>query len=233
MRTRPFPVSPPTAPRDPDAPFDNGRVAPDRLTRLGDDPGRPRRRLPGPSARPAALVFGITLLIFVGGLVALGLSPRTVPSSATATVRTAPGAPLRAEASTRLLAPIEVDGQPPANVLQAFDVPVGSRAVPGSAVNHSVANYDRQMRLTVDAPEAKVVDFFRDQLRADGWQQVSVSQAVRSNGTEVLGEHGGTDGNTWELGVVVSPTTFSSGSSAPLSGVTAYEVVFYIQNLGG
>jgi len=258
MRTRPFRLPSHRQPGDA-ATVGNGQghgdAAPARSDLPGETGGRGRRRLtggpgarrprvpagslgaavgarpPGPGVKPAFFVFAITVLIFVGGSLALALGPRPVPSAQQVPVRTAPGAPLRATAAAPLLRPIELAGQPPANVLDALALPTGSRAVPGSATNRGVENYDRLMRFTVAAPQAQVVRFFQVELRADGWQQVSVGLPERGPGTEVLGQHGGSDGNTWELGIVVDPTTFGAG--AGVAGTTPFSVELYIRNLTG
>jgi hypothetical protein len=248
MRTGPF-SPPPTSPPGGNAGELNGSGTGHALGSVdavagpaAPDP-RPSRRVPavaaartggrppGPGVKPALIVFGLAVVIFVGGSIALALGPRTVPSSKTVTVRTAPGAPLRAVAATPLLRPIELPGQPPANVLDALALPAGSRVVAGSATNRGVENYDRILRFTVSASQEDVVRFFHAELKANGWQDVSVGTPERGPGTEVLGQHGGSDGNTWELGIIVDPTTFATSSA--ITGTTPFSVELYIRNLTG
>lgn len=191
---------------------------------------RPRRP-PGPSVKPAAFVFGLALLVFVGGAVALGLSGSTAPQKAPPSVPTAPGAVLRAVPATTTLKPLEVAGQPPTNIIDALAVPAGTVATSDKSVNLGVETYDRSMSLSVAASQAHVIDFFRAELKADGWQQISSGpQSGGGSGIEVLGQHAGSDGNTWEVGVVVQPTTFGSTGSAATVGTTPFSLEVYIVN---
>lgn len=196
--------------------------------RGGDGP-RPSRP-PGPGVKPAALVLGLAVVLFVGGSIALGLGGSTAPQSAPTSVRTAHGSPLQAAAGANALKPIEIDGQPPADIVDALAVPVASTVVSGSAQNLGVETYDHSLLLSVGASQAHVVTFFRDELKADGWQQVSSSPTTDGSGIEVLGQHSGSDGNTWEVGVVVHPTTFGSSGSAATVGTTTFSVELYIEN---
>lgn len=198
--------------------------APPRPLTLQDRPPRP----PGPPVRPAAMVLGLAVVLFVGGSVALGLSGSTAPQRPSTTVRTAPGSPLPAVPAAGPLSPIEVAGQPPTDIVAALAVPEGSTAVPGSAQNVGVETYDRVMAFTDAATQAHVVGFFRAELKADGWQQISTAPAESGAGVEVLGQHGGSDGNTWEVGVVVHPTTF--GPTGTAAGTTTFSLELYIEN---
>lgn len=178
-------------------------------------------------------MLGIAVVIFVGGAVALGLGGSTAPRPAPTTVRTAPGAPLPAVPAAAALRPIELAGQPPANIVDALALPRGARAVPGTAANFGVETYDRSEDLTVAASEQAVLTFFRAELRADGWQQVSSGPAHLGTGIEVLGQHAGSDGNTWEVGIVVHPTTFTGTGSAAATGTTPFSVELYIVSSAG
>lgn len=175
------------------------------------------------------MVLGIAAVLFTGGAVALGLGGSTAPRKAPTTVPTAPGAPLPAVPANSALRPIEVPGQPPADIVDAVALPRTATAIPGSAVNLGVETYDRSLRFSVPATQAAVVAFFRAELRADGWQQRSSGPATNGTGIEVLGSHAGSDGNTWEIGVVVDPTTFGTAAAAT-SGTTAFSLELYIVN---
>lgn len=190
----------------------------------------PPARPPGPSTRAAAAVLGITAVLFTGGAIALGLGGSTAPRKAPTTVPTAPGAPMPAEPANAPLRPIEIAGQPPSDIIDAVALPRGTTVVAGSEVSLGVESYDHSMRFTIAASQAAVVAFFRAELRADGWQQRSSGPVTKGTGIEVLGRHGGSDGNTWEIGVVVQPTTFGTSGSAATTGTTAFSLELYITN---
>lgn len=181
--------------------------------------------------KAAAFVLGLAAVVFVGGSVALGLGGSTAPRPAPTSVPTAPGAPLRAIPSNQVLQPMLVGGQPPANIMDAVALPLGTRATTRTSVNLGVETYDRSMTLSVAASQADVIAFFRAELRADGWQQVSSGpQAGGRPGIEVLGTHAGSDGNTWEVGVVVQATQFGTTGSAATVGTTPFSIELYIAN---
>ncbi|MDA8269556.1 MAG: hypothetical protein M0013_14520 [Actinomycetota bacterium] len=187
-------------------------------------------RPPGPSAKPAFIVLGLALVIFVGGSIALGLGPSTAPTSAPTTARIVAGAKLRAVPASTLLSALRSGGQPPADIVDALALPAGSTVVPGSIHDHGVETYDRSLGLRVDASQADVITFFRAELRADGWQQISTAPSRTAAGVEILGQHGSIDGNLWEIGVVVSPSQFATAATAT-TDITPYSVELYVRSL--
>ena len=175
-------------------------------------PERPRRAVP--SARPALVVVGIAavlvLLFGIGAALTGSSSPSTPPAPATAPV---PGATLRAEGATSALRPIERPGTPPADVLRAIVLPAGSTAVSSKPWN-GATQYSAKMAFHLDTSQAAVVSFYRAELKARGWSISSVGAAAgKKHATEVLAQRASTDGWYWEIGVVVSPTTFTSAST--------------------
>lgn len=199
--------------------------------RAADQPWyRSSGRQPGPSTKKAAVVLGIAVLVFVGGAIALGLSPSTAPVHIASTVRTAPGSPLRAMPAAPELRPMVNGGQPPSDILAALALPAGTTSVTGSLQNHTVALYDESLGFQVAASQANVIAFFRAELKADGWQQVSSSLRSNGPGIEVLGQHGAVDGNLWDVGIVVSPTKFVSGSTSNTE-YTPFTLELYIFSL--
>jgi hypothetical protein len=99
-----------------------------------------------------------------------------------------------------------VGGQPPANVVNAIRVPSAARRV--SSANHTSDQYDAQANFTVTASEEAVLTFYRTELSKLGWHVLSTSPATHQAGEEILAELPGTDGWYWELGAIVSPSTF-------------------------
>lgn len=207
--------SPDPATADLPAPSGNGHVP-------GGADG-PAPRPPGPSARPAAVVLGIVFVLFVIGAVAAGLtgsSSRTPPASpSTAVVPGTSG--LVAVPARTALTPILTTGEPPADVVAALVVPRGTAAVPGSATERGVGLYDATVHVQLPAPEEAVITFFRAELAAGHWHVLRAG--TTAGGYQFLAQHPGSDGYEWELGVTLSPTTFTSavpGVTAPATGVT-------------
>jgi hypothetical protein len=186
----------------------------------GPGPGAPvaegsGRRPPGPSTKPALIVLGLILVIFLLGLVLELLSgSQSRPTAAPTSIATARGAVLHAVPARPLLKAITVVGQPPDDLLNALAVPRGATPVPGSAVDRGVELYDRTLRFEVPASEQDVISFFRAQLPAQHWRRLSQGPAAKVPGYQILEQHPASDGHEWEIGVTVSPTAFSSGPTA-------------------
>jgi hypothetical protein len=185
----------------------------------GDGPERSRRP-PGPSTKPALIVLGITVALFLVG-VALELvsGNQSRPTAAPTKIATARGAVLHAVPARPLLKAIITTGQPPDDLLNALAVPEGATAVPSSAVDRGVELYDRSLRFEVPGSQQDVISFFGAQLPALHWHRLS--QGPTGTGAIqylILEQHPASDGHEWDLGVTVSPTVFSGG--APTSGGT-------------
>lgn len=177
-------------------------------------------RPPGPPVRLAFIVFGMALLVFVGGIIAESLSSSgQSTTAATAPLRTAAGDPVPAIAAKALMKPMLLPGQPPADVVQALALPQGTTAVPKSLLDQTVSNYDQQMTFSSSLTQAALIAFFHNQLRSQGWSNFSqgppaAAELAPSGSVEVLARHPGSDGYYWEVGVVVLPTQASGGSAA-------------------
>src|SRR5579864_7353996 len=106
---------------EPSGAFDHSTVGPGATAQAqpnGSGPGPTgqvgrRGRPPGPSTRPALIVVGLTVALFVVGAVAGGLTSQGNSSSTSSSVATARGAGLTAAPARQLLAAIETPGQPP------------------------------------------------------------------------------------------------------------------------
>jgi hypothetical protein len=186
---------------------------------------RPRsRRPPGPSARPAAVVFAIIALIFLVGFIADDLTSAHHPAPAAqhAAARAVPGTGgLVPEPSSDVLGPILTADEPPANVVSALVVPKGSEVVPHTATQLGLGLYDATIEVVFPGPEQHAIAFVRTELAAGSWHRVSAGPS--SAGYLIVAQHPGSDGYQWELGATLSPTTFSSpvtGMSVPDTGVT-------------
>jgi hypothetical protein len=191
-----------------------------------DRPPEPPSRPPGPTARPAAIVLAVIAVVFLTGFLADLLSSGSSRSAQAPAQRQAQPVPgtggLVPEAATHVLAPIVTPGDPPADILGAVVVPVGTQDVPHSAVQRGLGLYDASVAVEVPASEAAVISFLRTELGAGRWTIKSSSPA--QGGTyRIIAQHPASDGYEWELGATLSPTTFTSsvpGMSVPKSGVT-------------
>ncbi|HMD46749.1 MAG TPA: hypothetical protein VKG43_11345 [Acidimicrobiales bacterium] len=183
-----------------------------------EDPPRPPARAAGPSLRPALIVLGLAVgILVVFGIFAGFTTVANAPSTTPTPPRSVPGTSLRSVGAARLLRPIELSGAPPANIVDAITIPSGAVAL--GHLNLGVDQYDQEMRFRVAGSQGAVVQFYRAEMRRLGWGQMSSGPARNQPRTvEVLGQKAGDDGWYWEMGAVVSPTTFPAGS--PAGGTT-------------
>lgn len=186
-------------------------------------PHRPRASVP--SAKPALVVVGIAaglvLLFGIGSALSGSGGPAAPAKRAPAHVK---GTTLGSEGATAVLRPIERPGTPPSDVLRSIVVPVGSATV-SSKPWDGTTQFSGEMTFRLSASQAAVVSFYRAELRARGWSISSVGAAEGHAGsTEVLAQRASSDGWYWEIGIVVSPTSFSSTSSTAGADVTRFSL---------
>jgi hypothetical protein len=195
----------------------------DTATQSPPTPVRPPAR-GGVSMRPAMIVLGLAVLI-----IALFVSLSLLTSSQLTPVHTggAPldvtGSSLKATPAASALAPIISSGQPPANIVNAVDIPVG--AVRLSHQNNAAESgqYDSQVSLRSDASQGSLLAFYASDMKSQGWQIFDRGPASNdANALEVLGKLAGTDGYYWEMGVTVQATSFGNGT--PAAGATTFTV---------
>jgi hypothetical protein len=170
----------------------------------------------GPSTKFALIVLGITGVIFLAGILVEWLDSGSPPPPPAAAVRQAKGAPLHAVAGQPVIKAIIVGGQPPGDVVNAVVVPMGTTTVSGSSRDLGVETYDRSVDVRAPASQAALVTFYRLELRAEGWSSLSEGTPARAEkappgSVEVLAKRGASDGNFWEIGAVVTPTSFPAG----------------------
>jgi hypothetical protein len=192
---------------------DNAAVAPLRPPTRG-----------GVSMRPAMIVLGLAVLIIVLFVsLSLATSSQPAPVRTKSAPQTVSGSNLKATPAAKALAPIIKAGQPPDNIINAVDIPVG--AVRLSSLNNAgeSGQYDSQVSLRSDASQGALLAFYASDMKSQGWQVFDRGPAANDpNALEVLGKLAGTDGYYWEMGVTVQPTTFGKG--APASGDTTFTV---------
>ncbi len=194
---------------------------------LGGSPiGHDGNPLPPPrrntSLRPALVVAGIAvvLLILFGVGSALSGGGGSTPPRSTVHLGPVTGTSLRAVAATRALAPIEQAGEPPANVVAAIVIPQGATRVGVANNSLSAGDFDEQVTFSVHASEASVFAFYRTEMRSAGWHIESSGPSAQQPGLEVLGQLAGSDGFYWEMGALVSPSTFVGTSSVRAPGAS-------------
>ena len=119
---------------------------------------------------------------------------------------------------------ITVSGQPPGNIINAASIPEGSTRI--SYTNNSAAAqgaYDAKITLRTDQSQGALENFYKLDMKKQGWQIVSTGPADHvTGGLEVLGKKAGSDGFYWEMGAVISPTSFGAG--APATGATSFSL---------
>jgi len=197
----------------------------------GDDatPQRPPTRK-GYSIKAAMIVPGIGAGIIVV-FIALGVvtSNPVQPAKISSRPFSVPGTSVRARPAVKDLKVITKSGQPPGNIVNAVSVPANAKLV--SHQNNSASeqgSYDAQITLTADDSQAAVENFYSKVLKKQGWQIISTGPADHQPGAlEVLGKKAGSDGFYWEVGAVVSATTF--GANAPAAGSTSFSLELYQQ----
>jgi hypothetical protein len=178
----------------------------------------------GFNMRLAMIVPGLGVLILgifitVGFLTADPVQPVTT-SKAPSSIG---GTSLEGVPAVSALKVITASGEPPGNILNAVDLPVG--AVRVSHQNNSAAadQYDAQIGLTSDASQASLLTFYKADMKKQGWQIFEKGPADHDPGAfEVLGKQAGSDGFYWEMGAVVGKTTF--GPNAPPRGLTPFTI---------
>jgi hypothetical protein len=188
-----------------------------------DLPERPPSRS-GYNMRWAMIVPGLGVLILAVFIGASFLTSNPVQSVNTSTTsRSVGGTTLEAVPAVDALSPVIVDGQPPGNIVNAVSIPAD--AVRQSHQNNSVAagQYDAQIELLSDDSQGALENFYRADMRSEGWQIFEVGPADHNPGAiEVLGKKAGSDGFYWEMGAVISATKF--GPHAPPRGNTRFTV---------
>ncbi len=178
----------------------------------------------GVSMRPAMIVLALAVLIivlFVGLALATSSQPTAVHTGGAPL--SVSGSVLKATPAAKALAPIIKTGQPPNNIVNAVDMPVG--AVRLSSQNNAAQSgqYDSQVSLRSDASQGALLAFYASDMKSQGWQVFDRGPAANDpNALEVLGKLAGTDGYYWEMGVTVQLTTF--GKNAPAAGATTFTV---------
>jgi hypothetical protein len=178
----------------------------------------------GVSMKPAMIVLGLAVGILAVFVTIGVLTSTPVQTTKTGHVSSAvPGTRLLAVPGAPDLSVITADGEPPSNILNAVSIPSG--AVRVSSQNNSAASdqFDAQIELRSDDSQGALQAFYLADMKKQGWAIFAQGSADHvPGGTEVLGKQAGTDGFYWEMGAVISRTTF--GPNDPPAGSTDFEI---------
>jgi hypothetical protein len=200
------------------APTDAGDAT--DATQPGQSGQEPLRPQSGYSLKPALIVGGLAVFILLAFSVGAAMThtpttPATAPKGSVAVKESS----LRAVSAQRGLSTIEQDGQPPANVLAAITLPLGAVRVATTNPGEG-GSYDEEVEFSVNASEAAVLGFYKIEFQHLGWQSMTSGAATHQPGEQILGQIPGDDGFYWQLGVIVSPTTFSASGTEDVTQFT-------------
>jgi hypothetical protein len=178
----------------------------------------------GFSMRPAMLVVGLAALIVIA-FIAIGFATngKPVKTDTSKSIRVIAGTPLRAVRAAPALAVITQSGEPPSNILNAVSLPQGSTRVSHQNNGGGANQFDAQIGLLNNDSQAAIRTFYLSDMKAQGWKILDIGPADHDPGAfEVVGQKAGSDGFFWNMGAVVSATTF--GADAPPAGHTHFTV---------
>ncbi len=172
------------------------------------------------SMKPALIVGALAVAIVASFSIGAALTNTTTPQAKVPDrPANVPGSSLLAVPAKAGLSVIETGGEPPANVLDAITLPKG--AVRGASSNPGAgSSYDRQVSFSVHASQSAVLGFYKAEFKALGWHTVTSGPATRRPGSQVVGQLPGDDGFYWQLGVIVSPSTFSASGTTDITRFT-------------
>lgn len=152
-------------------------------------------------------MVAIAVVVVVGGL-GLSFIGRGGGSAPVASSGRLPGSPLDGAPAAGDLAVIASGGEPPADVLSSLSVPAGATLDGHHDTDALLAPFDRSISLSVQAPPADVVDFYKVELPHGGWSVLGApSKTGGGGGTELFYQRAGRDGYEWEAVVIVTPVT--------------------------
>ncbi|HVT41987.1 MAG TPA: hypothetical protein VHD39_03305 [Acidimicrobiales bacterium] len=192
----------------------------------------PPQRPPTPggfSIGPAMVVAGLAVLILVV-FVTIGIltTQKPAPVRHSTASNAVAGSSIKAQQAATRLTPIIVSGEPPANILNAVDLPAGAVRVSHQNNAAGSGQFDAQVLFRSDDSQAALLAFYAADMKLQGWQIYDKGPAANDPGAlEVLGKLAGTDGYYWEMGATISPTSFGPG--APPTGQTDFTVRLFQQ----
>ncbi|MCL4434011.1 MAG: hypothetical protein M1399_04475 [Actinobacteria bacterium] len=185
-----------------------GLTAPDPDSRITRYP-------PGPSLKPAMWVLGLAASILVIGAIASGVFGGSGYVAAPARVSRSGISGISAVPAVSFLKAIESNGQPPLNVIYAITVPGGTVAQGIVTTPGHPTSYDKAMAFVSRAGQQQIIDFYSTQLPLHRWSLVSKGTSSGSRAYYLIARANGSDGEFWELGITIYPTSFSPDRLLP------------------
>jgi hypothetical protein len=197
---------------------------PDSAATPGPEQGPVRPPAKAFSMRMAMIVPGLGVLILGLFIGAEFLTANPVQQVITTSKSTAvAGTGLRAIPAVDALRPITITGEPPGNIINAVVIPKGAVEVSHQNNSEQSDQYDAQIELRADATQGTLNTFYKSVMKKNGWQLFDQGPAANNPGAlEILGKEAGSDGFYWEMGAVISATSFANG--APATGDTDFTV---------
>jgi hypothetical protein len=164
------------------------------------------------SILPAMMVLVIAVVtLFSFAVVDLWVSPTTTPTTLPDIVVGS----LRVATSTSVFGGWVQDGLPPSDIASGLFVPTDTTYLrPVTTGGNPGVDFDLAMSLSVRAPRAELLGFYKANLEALDWKLFSFGAGQVAGTDELLFEKGGANGDDWDLGVIAQATTH---------GATVYE----------
>ena len=157
---------------------------------------------------PALIVVGIVAVVALGGAL-LALLPGTSPPPPRAVGSHASYGGIGAASANGVLAHVQTDGVIPSGVVSSLVIPLGAHYLGSKDFDNGNGPFDREVDLMAPYAQRPLVTFFKDALKADGWQidGTEPTGGPTGNGTETLAQRPGSNGYYWEVGVTVTGGT--------------------------
>ena len=172
---------------------------------------------PGPSLKPALWVLGLAASILVIGAIASGVFGGSGYVAAPARVSRSGISGISAVPAVSFLKAMESNGQPPLNVIYTITVPGGTVTQGIVTTPGHPTSYDKAMAFVSRTGQQQIIDFYSKQLPLHGWSLVSKGPVGGSRAYYLIARANGNDGEFWELGVTIYPTSFSPTKLLPRS----------------
>ena len=163
-------------------------------------------------------------MLLVGGSIALAMSGSTASTPAPTSIMSAPGLPIPAIPGRQTLSAITANGQPPDSIVDSVAIPQGAHVIGATNESDTYVGYDRSIAMDTTSSDSSLIEFYKLELPILGWKVTSTGPPHGQPGYEILALRAGGDGNQWEIGVIVSPTTFTAGG--PGTGTSKFTLTF-------
>jgi hypothetical protein len=156
---------------------------------------------------PAAAVLILAVVVLFSFLLINIVSDQGVTTTTT-TVPSVVGG-LNTETSRVILQNCQQPDNPPANIADAFVVPVTTESTgPAQLPNEGAGDFDCFRPLITQASSPALLNYYTTQLEARGWNLFS--RGASNGSPQVLFQKAGSDGFYWIVGITVTASSTSS-----------------------